>query len=167
MFRIFYPDDYVDSAYHINYEKLYSLGYRGLLFDIDNTLVEHGADATPKVKKLFEKLGQMGFSCCLISNNKEERVRRFNQDIGVHYVYKAHKPTRRGYELAMKKMKTDLNHTIFIGDQIFTDVFGAKRIGMKTILVKPVGKKEEIQIVIKRFFEKIVMKRYHMLRNNR
>lgn len=57
----------------------------------------------------------------------------------------------------MKLMGTDLESTIFIGDQLFTDVWGAKRIGMRNILVRPIGKKEEIQIVLKRYLEKIVL----------
>ena len=84
MFERFFPDSTVDSTYDINYEKLYKEGYRGILFDIDNTLVEHGKEATEQAKELFRKLKCIGFQCCLISNNKKNRVRTFNEEIGVH-----------------------------------------------------------------------------------
>ena len=54
-------------------------------------------------------------------------------------------------------MGTDVTNTLFIGDQLFTDIYGAKRAGLKTILVNPIHPKEEIQIVFKRYLEKIVL----------
>ena len=160
MFKRFFPDQWVESTYHIDFKKLYDEGIRGILFDIDNTLVAHGADADDRALKLFDELEQMGFNCCLISNNKKERVNRFNKDIGVHVIFNAHKPSRKNYYYAMALMRTDLDDTIFIGDQLFTDVYGAKRIGMKNILVKPLNPQEEIQIVLKRYLERIVLHFY-------
>ena len=84
----------------------------------------------------------------------------FNKDIETLYIYDAHKPSRRGYFKAMELMGTDLSDTIFVGDQLFTDVYGAKRAGMRNILVKPIHPKEEIQIVLKRILEKIVLFSY-------
>ena len=147
MFERFFPDSTVDSTYDINYEKLYKEGYRGILFDIDNTLVEHGKEATEQAKELFRKLKCIGFQCCLISNNKKNRVRTFNEEIGVYYY-------------AMELMNTDKETTVFVGDQLFTDIFGAKRIGLRNFLVKPIDEHEEIQIVLKRKLEKIVLKEY-------
>lgn len=157
MFQQFFPDEYLDSTYLIDFEKFYRQGYRGVLFDIDNTLVEHGKDATKEAKQLFQNLKEMGMKTCLISNNKQERVERFNAEIGTNYIFKANKPARASYEKAMTLMRTKKENTLFVGDQLFTDVFGAKRVGMYNILVKPIDKKEEIQIVLKRYLEKIVL----------
>lgn len=157
IFQTFYPDSIEESAYAIDFSRLYRQGIRGVIFDIDNTLVEHGADADERARQLFGNLRKLGMESCLLSNNKEERVMRFNRDIGTHYIYKARKPLRCGYEQAMELMGTDLPHTLFVGDQLFTDVWGAKRMGMANILVKPIDKKEEIQIVLKRYLEKIVL----------
>ena len=74
MFERFFPDEYVVSTYVIPFERLYEEGYRGVIFDIDNTLVPHGAPADDRAKKLFRRLKEIGFSSCLISNNQEERV---------------------------------------------------------------------------------------------
>jgi HAD superfamily phosphatase (TIGR01668 family) len=157
----FYPDCEADSAYNLPYEKLYELGYRGVLFDIDNTLVPHGAPATKKAVALFERLREIGFDTTLISNNKEARVKPFADAVGSKYLYKAGKPSRKGYEKAMRLMRTTPGTTIFVGDQLFTDVWGAKRSGIFSYLTKPIHPKEEIQIVLKRRLEAIVLFFYH------
>lgn len=157
MFEIFFPDDYVASTYIIPFEKLYMEGFRGVIFDIDNTLVPHGAPADERAKKLFYQLHSMGFSTCLISNNKEFRVKLFNAEVGTSYIYNAHKPSTKNYVRAMEIMGTDRTNTLFVGDQLFTDVWGAKRAGIRNILVKPIYPKEEIQIVLKRYLERIVL----------
>lgn len=153
----FYPDECVDSVYQIDFQSWYNRGYRGVMFDIDNTLVPHGADATPEAIALFAGLKEMGYKTCLISNNKEPRVKRFNQEIGSPYLYDAHKPSRKAYRKAMETMGTDETNTLFVGDQLFTDVYGARRTGVYSILTKPIHPKEEIQIVLKRYLERIVL----------
>ena len=168
VFEAFFPSERANSSYDINYEGLYEQGYRGIIYDIDNTLVEHGADADERSVELFKRLMNMGFSVCLLSNNKRERVKRFYDGLAdngvnmsrIYYIYDAKKPSRRNYRLAMKLMHTKKSTTCFIGDQLFTDVYGANRTGIKSLLVKPINKKEEIQIVVKRKFEKQVLKFY-------
>ena len=138
MFEALYPDKYLKSTYDINFEQLYERGFRGILFDIDNTLVPHGAPADARAIQLFERLHGMGFETCLISNNREPK----------------------GYLEGIRRMGTKTDNTFFVGDQIFTDVLGAKRAGLYTIMVSPVQPKEEIQIVLKRYLEKIVLHFY-------
>lgn len=157
MLQMFYPEKWVKSTYEIDFEQLYKDGYRGLLFDIDNTLVKHGEDATEEAIALFARLKKIGFAICLMSNNKLERVQRFNQKVNVHAIHNARKPSKKNYLKAMELMGTNFETTMFIGDQLFTDVFGAKRIGMHNILVEPIDKQEEIQIVLKRYLERIVL----------
>jgi hypothetical protein len=160
MLEIFYPDEYLDSTYEIDFAAMYQKGYRGVIFDIDNTLVPHGAPADERAKALFAQLKELGFSCCLLSNNQLPRVTMFNEEIQVHFIENAHKPSVKSYERAMEKMGTDRTNTFFVGDQLFTDVFGARRTGIYSILVKPIHPKEEIQIVLKRYLEKIVLHFY-------
>ncbi len=157
MFQRFYPDEYVDSAYGIDYEGLYGQGYRGIIFDIDNTLVPHGAPADDRSIALFRRLGEAGYRVMLLSNNKEPRVKMFNDAVGAEYIFKAGKPGTANYLKAMGRMGTDRGNTLFVGDQLFTDIWGAKKAGIRTFLVKPIHPKEEIQIVLKRFLEKIVL----------
>ena len=157
MLQRFYPDEYMDSAYQIEFARLYQEGYRGVIFDIDNTLVPHGAPADEQAKALFSQLKELGYQCCLLSNNKEPRGKMFNDEVQVQYIFKAGKPKVSGYERAMELMGTDKGNTLFVGDQIFTDVYGAKRAGLRTILTRPIHPKEEIQIVLKRYLEKVVL----------
>lgn len=160
LFEKFYPEEIMDGTYVIDFQKYYDMGYRGILFDIDNTLVPHGKPATKKAVKFFEYLRKIGFDTCLISNNKEPRVKPFAEAVGSKYIFDAHKPSKKNYEKAFSLMNTTKENTMFIGDQLFTDVYGANRVGMYTILVKPIHPKEEIQIVLKRYLEKIVLATY-------
>ena len=166
MFDRFFPDEYLDSAYQINYEGLYLQGYRGVLFDIDNTLVPHGAPADSRAIALFDRLRNIGFRSCFLSNNSRERVEPFSKAVQVPFIEKANKPSIKGYQKAMKLMGTDTDTTIFIGDQLFTDIWGAKKTGIRNILVKPIHPKEEIQIVLKRKLERIVLYFYGKERCN-
>ncbi len=160
MFKRFYPKECYKSTYEIDFQEFYNKGYRGIIFDIDNTLVPHNADADAQVMELFNQLRTMGFKVCLLSNNKESRVSRFNKDIGSDYICNAMKPSRKNYHKAMNIIGTDLEHTIFVGDQLFTDVWGANRTGIYSLLVGPLDSKEEIQIILKRIPEKIILKKY-------
>lgn len=159
-FKNLYPDLYMSSAYRIDYRQLFEDGYRGIIFDIDNTLVPHGAPADRRAVRLFAHLTELGFFCCLISNNGEERVQMFNDEIETFYIYNAHKPRPENYEKAMLMMGTDRSSTVFIGDQIFTDIWGANRAGIFNIMVKKIYWKEEIQIILKRFLEFFVLLAY-------
>ncbi|MBO4977025.1 MAG: YqeG family HAD IIIA-type phosphatase [Lachnospiraceae bacterium] len=161
MLERFYPDYEAISAYKIDYEKLHRQGFRGIIFDIDNTLVPHGAPADRQAVRLFRSLKAIGFDTILLSNNKEPRVKPFSDQVKSRYIFKAGKPGKEGYEKAMQMMGTDSATTVFVGDQLFTDVWGAKKAGIRTYLVKPIHPREEIQIVLKRKLEKIVLYFYH------
>ena len=141
MFNCFFPDEYLDSTYVINFDDLYAQGYRGLLFDIDNTLVPHGAPADERACALFAHLKELGFKCCFLSNNQYERVSSFNDAIGAQFIENAHKPSTKNYIRAMELLGTD-------------------------ILVKPLNPKEEIQIVLKRYLERIVLYFYRKEEGN-
>ncbi|MDE5697577.1 MAG: YqeG family HAD IIIA-type phosphatase [Lachnospiraceae bacterium] len=161
MLQRFYPDEYLDSTYDIDFEEKYRQGYRGIIFDIDNTLVPHGFPADERAIALFKRLRETGYKVTMLSNNKEPRVKMFCDAVDAPYIYKAGKPNPANYRKAMKNMGTDETNTLFVGDQIFTDVWGANKAGIYSVLVKPIHPREEIQIVLKRYLEKIVLIRYH------
>ena len=158
----FYPDEYVESAYVIDYDKLYGEGIRTVIFDIDNTLVMHDCPPDDRSVALLKKLDDMGFKIVFLSNNKEKRVKSFRDGSvpAAMYIHKAGKPLRSGYIRAMEMTGADKDSTVFVGDQLFTDLWGAKRCGMRSILVRPIDPKEEFQIVLKRVLEKIVLSSY-------
>lgn len=157
MLERLYPNVYLDSTYNIDFEQYYQDGYRAIIFDIDNTLVPHGAPADQRAIALFKRLHALGYQTMMLSNNKEPRVKMFCDAVDAEYIYKAGKPNPANYREAMKRMHTDEKNTLFVGDQIFTDVWGANKAGIYSILVKPIHPKEEIQIVLKRYLEKVVL----------
>ncbi|WP_029322227.1 YqeG family HAD IIIA-type phosphatase [Butyrivibrio sp. AE3004] len=157
MKHLLYPSETSESTYLIPFEKLYDKGYRGIIFDIDNTLVPHGAPADNRAVELFDRLHEIGYDTVLLSNNKEPRVSPFANAVESKYIYKADKPFLKGYIKAMELMGTGPDDTLFVGDQIFTDVWGANRAGIHTILVDQIDKKEEIQIILKRRLEAVVL----------
>ena len=149
-----YPDQMTDSVYQMDWEKL-ALTYQGVIFDIDNTLVPHGAPADAKACELFERIHALGMKTVLVSNNGEARVRPFADKVKSAYLCKAGKPKKEGYEKAVQMMGISAKQTLFVGDQIFTDIWGANRAGLDTVLAEPIDKStDEIQIVVKRWLEK-------------
>ena len=113
-----FPEYYYRSAYTVPYAKLYERGARGVIFDIDNTLVCHGAPANAEALRLMDELKTLGYKICFLSNNKEPRVKSFNEQIGAVYIYKAGKPKKDGYLRACELMGTKPENTVFVGDQI-------------------------------------------------
>lgn len=150
------------SAYTIDYEAYYQKGFRAVLFDIDNTLVEHGAPANEAAIKLVGHLKEIGYKVAFLSNNKEPRVKSFCDAVGAPYIFKAGKPKTWAYEKMMQQFGVTKKETMSVGDQLFTDMWGANRADILSVLVRPIGKKEEIQIVLKRYLEHIVMFFYHL-----
>ncbi len=154
---ILYPDYDYKNIYDIPYEHFKNMGIKGIIFDIDNTLTKHGAVAVNKDIKFFDRLREMGFDTILLSNNKEKRVKAFANIVSSKYICRAKKPQIKNYLKAARLMNLKTDEVIFVGDQIFTDILGARLAKITAILVNPIDKSEEIQIVIKRNFEKIVL----------
>ena len=164
--RIF-PMAMCHSAYEIDYEALWDRGYRAVIYDIDNTLTEHGEAATERAVKLFALLRDLGYRACVVSNNKEKRVKPFAEAVGCEYVYKAGKPLAKGYMKAAELMDTDPSSIFVVGDQLFTDIWGATAAGMKSIMVDRIARHEEIQIHLKRIPERVIVFIYRITHRKR
>lgn len=166
MLKIFFPYGYTKSVFSIDYEKLFFKGFRGLIFDIDNTLVHHGDDSTPDVDMLFRYIHQIGFKTLILSNNNQERIERFLKNIDTQYICDAQKPNPRNYFKAVKLLGIQKSEAIFIGDQLFTDILGANRSGIASILVQYIKEENETKIGIRRNLEKIILKFYSWSHKN-
>ena len=162
MFKKLYPGAYVESVFSIDYRALYNRGYRGIMFDIDNTLVPHGQDATKEIEDLFREIHEIGFKTLMLSNNSEERIQKFLENIDSLYIYDARKPSKVNYLKAVEMLGISKEKTICIGDQIFTDVYGANRSGIDNILVKYIRPANETKIGKRRTLEKVVLRFYQM-----
>lgn len=157
MLKKYYPCGYAESVFAIDYKKLYDKGFRGIIFDIDNTLVHHGDDSTTEVDELFVKIHDAGLKTLLLTNNDDERVQRFIRNIDTDYICDAEKPDISGYIKAVERMKIDRSQAVVIGDQLFTDILGANRSGIKGILVKFIKLPEEKRIGKRRYVEKLIL----------
>ena len=157
--KLFMPNKKIDSVFSLDFDKLKKLGIRGIIFDIDNTLESHRVpEPSDEIKNLLEKVKELGFSVCLISNGKEPRVELFNRSLLLPAVGNAKKPLKKNLRLAMQLLNTSKNETALVGDQIFTDVFGGNRMGFYTVLVNPIEQIENKFFYIKRFFERMILK---------
>lgn len=160
MLKKFYPYEYVESVFDIDYNILYQKGFKGLIFDIDNTLVHHGDDSTKEVDELFKKIQNIGFKTILLSNNNEKRVKRFLKNIDSLYICDAQKPNVENYFKAVEMMNIKKEEAIFVGDQLFTDILGANRSGIASILVKFIRLNNEAKIGKRRQLENVILKFY-------
>ncbi len=156
------PDYYVRSAYSIDYGALYAAGVRGIIFDIDNTLVEPNAPADARAAELFRELHAAGLQTVILSNNTGERARKFAAAVGSRVVAWAMKPLPHKYRTAMCVMGTEPQNTIFIGDQLYTDIWGANNAGVTSILTVPLTQQEEFWIRWKRRIEAPVRRRLRL-----
>lgn len=137
----FMPNEYVQSIFQIDIEKLANSGVKGIITDLDNTLVGWDeADPTQAVKEWFNKVREAGITITIVSNNNEQRVGSFSKSLNVDYIFKAKKPRGRAFNQASKLMKLKPTEIVVIGDQMLTDVFGGNRRGLFTIMVVPVKK---------------------------
>ena len=166
MKELFLPDRWARSAYEIDYRSLYEEGIRGLIFDIDNTLVDPNAPANRRAKILFAKLREMGFQTVILSNNTGKRAGAFAHEVGSPVVTKALKPFPHKYRAAMRVMGTDEETTAFIGDQIYTDIWGANNAKVLSILTDPLTQREEFWIRWKRRLEAPVRRKIAMRQGN-
>ena len=160
MFRPLYPNDHVHSVFDIDYQKLWDDGFRGLIFDIDQTLVPHGYDSTPEIDDLFQRIHNRGFKTVMLSNNDAERVERFLVNIDAPYVCDAEKPDEEGYRKAIEVLGLPESRIACIGDQLFTDVLGANKCGLHSIIVDFIMEPGETSIGKRREFERALLRMY-------
>lgn len=157
----FIPDMYQKSIYHINYEKLKEDGIKCLLFDLDNTCVPF-KDKEPnrKLINLFDELKDMDFKVIIFSNATKKRLAPFKNGLNVDCSASSKKPNSRKLLKVIKMFNYDLSDVAIIGDQLYTDILGGNRVGIKTILVNPMSKDDLLFTKMFRFFEKKKFKKF-------
>lgn len=152
------PDQFVESIHDIDIEELRQRKIRGVITDLDNTLVEwHRPFATPEVEAWLLRLREAGIQVTVVSNNKQDRVDRFCTPLGVRYIWEARKPTNQAFLRAMREMDVKIEETVVIGDQLFTDVLGGNRLGFHTILVVPVAATDGFWTRFNRQLERVAL----------
>ncbi len=154
------PNEYVTSIYHIDVKALANRGIRGILTDLDNTLVAwNSPQATPKLVAWLSHVKDLGFRVMILSNNETARVRAFAQPLGIPCIAPARKPRTVNFHRALAQLNVSAGETAMIGDQLFTDVLGGNRAGLYTILVQPIHPKEWFGTKVNRIAERFVLAR--------
>lgn len=156
---IFIPDMYQKSIYDIDYKKLKNKGIKCLLFDLDNTLTPVNEDVPNKrVKELFLFL-EKDFKLIILSNSKKKRLIPFKEGLNVDAAASSKKPFKKKYIKIMNIYQFKEHEIAAIGDQLLTDICGANRVGITSILINPIGDFEKFGTKINRFFEKFIYRR--------
>lgn len=151
------PNEFVQTVFEITPEKLQKLGIKGVITDLDNTLIEwNRADATEEIAAWMKMMEDAGIKVIVASNNNEERVKVFAEPLGIPYIYRAKKPLGAAYIAAMKQIRLKNNEVAMVGDQLLTDVMGANRLKLYTFLVRPVAESDGFVTLFNRFVERRV-----------
>lgn len=159
--RYFFPCLFVETIGDIDLAKLRKLGIRGLIVDLDNTLVAWDTfDLPESIIRWVERAKEEGFAICIVSNALEGRVTYFSKRLSVPGISKAQKPRRGAFRMALETLGLRRNEVAVIGDQVFTDVLGGNRLGLYTILVRPISGREFFTTRLGRFFERLILRRF-------
>jgi uncharacterized protein len=154
------PNLHVNSIYDIDLNSLKKQGIKGIITDLDNTLIEWDRpNATPKLLNWLEKLKEEGFRVIIVSNNRHLRVSSFADPLGIPFIHRAKKPSRAPFLNAIRKLELKKEETVVVGDQMFTDVLGGNRMGLYTILVVPVATTDGLLTRINRRMERFALQR--------
>ncbi len=157
----FIPDMYQKSIYHIDYNKLQDDGIKCILFDLDNTCVPF-KDTAPNKRLIdkFSELKDMGFKVIIFSNATKRRIKPFKQQLNVDCLALARKPSKKNFLKILNMFNYDLSEVVIIGDQLYKDILGGNRVGIKTILVNPMSKDD--MIITKLVYRPLEKRKYAM-----
>jgi len=161
MFERLLPHMRVNTVYEINLDELHARGVRGIITDLDNTLVgAKEALATPELVQWLDYVRSRGFQVVIVSNNNETRVGKFAAPLDIPYIHAARKPAGKSFKKALSVLRLAPEETVVIGDQMLTDVLGGNRMGLYTILVTPISPADEgIMTKVNRRIERIALVR--------
>lgn len=158
--EIYVPDVYQKSIETINYKKLKERGIKCILFDLDNTLVPYHEDRpTKKLRDFFKSLKKQGFKIIIFSNSGAKRLSPFKEELEVDVCPRAFKPSTKKFYAVMETYGFSESEVAIIGDQFFTDILGGNKVGITTILINPICKKDMIFTYIARFREKNLIRK--------
>ena len=156
-----FPKEYLDSVKDIKIDLLQKNNIKGLILDVDNTLIDFNGEMPDGIEKWVQELKQNGIKFCILSNsNKKDKVKGIANKLEIPFLYFAKKPLKVGFKKAKRILGLEAKNVAVVGDQIMTDVVGANRSKMFSILVKPIKEKDYLITRIKRPIEKIIIQKY-------
>ena len=156
-----YPNAYLKNVKEITIDFLNKNNIKALILDVDNTLIDFNKKMLDGVEEWCKNLKKQGIKLFIVSNsNKKAKVEMVAKKLELPYIHFATKPFKRGFRKAAKMLQEKDENIAVVGDQIFTDVIGANRCKMFSILVEPIEKKDLLVTKIKRPLENYIIKRY-------
>lgn len=156
-----YPREYLNSVKEISIELLEKNHIKGLILDVDNTLIDFDKKMPDGVEEWAQNLKKVGIKLCILSNsNKVDKVKGVADKLEIPFLYFAKKPFKSGFKKAKAVLGIEAENIAVVGDQIMTDVIGANRSHMFSILVKPIEEKDYLLTKIKRPLERLIIQRY-------
>ena len=156
-----YPDIYLRNVKEITIELLKKNNIKGLILDVDNTLIDYDKKMLEGLERWCSDLKDNGIKICILSNtSKLEKVKKVAETLNLEYFYFARKPSKAGFKKAQNLLGLEEKNIGVVGDQVFTDVIGGNRCNMFTILTKPIDKRDFWYTRIKRPLEQIVINKY-------
>ena len=154
------PDNYYPSIYKIDYQTLKKENINTLLFDIDNTITKvDDLNVPQETIELMENLKKQEFKILLFSNNHQQRAFPVAQKLNLPLLSDAGKPEKKAYAKALNILNSTKENTASIGDQLLSDVVGAKKYGIKAILVDQLSKENNIQTGLAQKLQKYMIKK--------
>lgn len=166
MYNYLAPDYYFEHYYDITADFLSEKDIQCLLIDIDNTLAPYEQEEPDeRIIEWFSMLNDAGVKVALISNNNEERVTKFIAKLGVLAYFDAHKPSVEFYVSAMRRLRVPKCRTAVLGDQLLTDAWSGRRLGVRVIIVPPIKDKLTPLFKVKRAIEKPIMNNFFKKNN--
>lgn len=157
----FYPKAYFENIQNITIEFLNKNNIKALILDVDNTVLDYDKNIPNGIENWCKNLKKNGIKFCILSNSiDEKRVKIVAEKLDIPYFYFAKKPIKRGFKKAIKLLNEDAKNIAEIGDQITTDVIGANRCKIYSILVKQIGEKDIFVTKLKRPLENLIIKKY-------
>lgn len=158
----FLPNKQIKSIFELQPKHLKKLGIKGVIVDLDNTLIPwNKAFANEEVKDWFNLFGSSEIEVLIISNNQVDRVTTFAYPLNMPYIGRAKKPLPQAFIQACEKLQLNNYEVAIVGDQLLTDILGGNLAGLYTILVDPLVKSDAPITRFNRKIEGLLLERFY------
>ena len=163
----FLPHIYEESIFKVDYDYLFKKNIKVVLFDLDNTIIpDNICEINNDIKMLFNNIKNIGLKPIIFSNSPKNRIKKIADILDIDYVYLACKPLTFKFRRLIKKYGLKKSEVAIIGDQLFTDIKGGNKVGIKTILVKPISEYDPFLTRFNRMREKKILSKLDIKESN-
>lgn len=160
MWKMVTPKWTLESVFDVTASMLQRHHFKAILLDLDNTIVAWNQnEPTPAMIKWVSQMREANIEVFILSNNTPQRVSSVASPLQLHYCANSLKPFKHAFKKAMQQLLVEPNEVVVIGDQVITDIIGANRMGLASILVKPIAQHDNIYTWLNRAIERLLLKK--------